>query len=135
MLALCVCMHVWLCMCMFAHTGKDAKGRTIVALVPGRMTAYADMYSANPAIMLRFSVWAFYHLSRSPYFQVNGMAIVESFEGYSMWESRKLMGLMSSGIMGKSMHFSQKALAYRLGGIFVHDQVCLQLTHASPCLW
>ena len=56
-----------------------------------------------------------------------GCVIAETFENYSVWEGRKLMSLMMSGVMGKAMHWGQKCCAYRLGAIMVYQQVCCSL--------
>lgn len=93
-----------------------------MTLVPARMTRDTTLVRERPDIMLRFSIWATRVLSRNPYFQVLGCCIAETFADFSAWDQVKLSSAFPFGMMRKTFHFSQKCMAYRLGGIHVVNQ-------------
>jgi retinaldehyde-binding protein 1 len=93
-----------------------------MTLVPTKMTVDTTLVKANPEILIRFSIWAQRVLVRNPYYQVLGTCIAETFENFSTWDNMKMSSALSFSLMRHTFHFSQKCMAYRLGGIYVAKQ-------------
>jgi hypothetical protein len=51
------------------------------------------LFAASPRVMLRFNVWMFERLSKDPEIQVNGVIIVNTFAGMTLFDNIKMNGM------------------------------------------
>jgi hypothetical protein len=75
--------------------GADPQGRTIIIMRPKKGIAHftSELLAASPRVMLRFNVWMFERLSKDPEIQVNGVIIVNTFAGMTLFDNFKMNGM------------------------------------------
>eukprot|EP01038_Epipyxis_sp_PR26KG_P005726 gene5726-7909_t len=76
----------------------------------------------NPNALIRFNIWLFDRVSRVPNVQVYGITLVNTFIGFSMWDSLTIVSAYPLDHQVQTFHYLQDCCSIRLGGVYVFNE-------------
>ena len=99
------------------------RGRVIVIMRPGKGIKLftSELKRNNPRAMLRLNFWIFETLSFDPQVQVNGLIVINSFKGLSIYDQMTLSNMAPLGDqLATFQHF--QILGMRFKAAFIFEQ-------------